>query len=98
MIGAILENNLLEKDTNKRYHYRRITSLLNQLPKDKVKRVSTIYSIGYQPTHSISLSLSLCWVSFVLNISNFFMLFIILILKESLQKEYISSTKQENIQ
>ncbi|XP_063433514.1 chitin synthase chs-2-like [Mytilus trossulus] len=46
MIGAILENNLLEKDTNKRYHYRRITSLLNQLPKDKVKRAHNSFILA----------------------------------------------------
>ncbi|CAC5394645.1 CHS1 [Mytilus coruscus] len=46
MIGAILEDELLEKDTNKRYHYRRITSLLNQLPKDKVKRAHNSFILA----------------------------------------------------
>ncbi|VDI08056.1 Hypothetical predicted protein [Mytilus galloprovincialis] len=46
MIGAILENDLLEKDTNKRYHYRRITSLLNKLPKDKVKRAHNSFILA----------------------------------------------------
>lgn len=47
MMGAILEDALLDRDTNKRYHYRRVTSILNHIPKDKVKKVHHILIIFF---------------------------------------------------
>jgi hypothetical protein len=39
LMGTTMEDALLEKETKKSYHYRKTTSILNQLPKDKIKRV-----------------------------------------------------------